>query len=109
MRALQLEFPKCGVCVDFHREGGIYRSEWDLHRLGEVGLAPGGGRPAGVTPSFKAKTECIPFFVPGSNFTHKVINSEINSITSVYYIISYYKNLLQVQDGLSSGKDTILP
>jgi hypothetical protein len=34
------------VCVDFHREGGIYRSEWDLHRLGEVGLASGGGRPA---------------------------------------------------------------
>jgi hypothetical protein len=24
--------------------GGIYRGEWDLHRLGEVGLAPGGGR-----------------------------------------------------------------
>jgi hypothetical protein len=27
--------------------GGIYRSEWDLHRLGEIGLAPGGGRLAG--------------------------------------------------------------
>jgi hypothetical protein len=25
-------------CVNFHREGGIYRGEWDLHRLGEVGL-----------------------------------------------------------------------
>jgi hypothetical protein len=34
---------KLSVCVDFHREGGIYRGEWDLHRLGEVGLAPGGG------------------------------------------------------------------
>jgi hypothetical protein len=21
-------------CLDFHREGGIYRGEWDLHRLG---------------------------------------------------------------------------
>jgi hypothetical protein len=33
------------VCVDFHREGGggIYRGEWDPHRLGEVGLVPGGG------------------------------------------------------------------
>jgi hypothetical protein len=26
-------------------KGDIYRGEWDLHRLGEVGLAPGGGRP----------------------------------------------------------------
>jgi hypothetical protein len=41
-----------------------------------------------VTPSFKAKTECIPLCVPGSIFTHKVTNSEINSITSVYYNIS---------------------
>jgi hypothetical protein len=32
-----------------------------------------------------------------------VTNSGINSITSVYYIVSYYKNLLQVQEGLSSG------
>jgi hypothetical protein len=51
------------------------------------GLIEGGG----VTPSFKAKTECIPLCVPGSRFTHKVINSEINSITSIYYIESYYK------------------
>jgi hypothetical protein len=33
MRALQVEFPKCGVCVDLQGEGGIYRGEWDLHRL----------------------------------------------------------------------------
>jgi hypothetical protein len=26
-----------------------------------------------------------------------------------YYIVSYYKNLLQVQKGLNSGMDTILP
>jgi hypothetical protein len=44
-----------------------------------------------VTPNFKAKTECIPPCVPGSIFTHKVTNSEINSITSVYYINSYNK------------------
>jgi hypothetical protein len=30
--------------VGFHREGGIYRGEWDLHRIGEVGLVLGGGR-----------------------------------------------------------------
>jgi hypothetical protein len=57
----------------------------------------------GVTPSFWAKTECIPLCVPGLSFTHKATNSGINSITSVYYIGSYYKNLLQVQEGLSSG------
>jgi hypothetical protein len=45
-----------------------------------------------VTPSFKVKTECITLCVPGSCFTHKMINSEINSITSVYYIVSYYKS-----------------
>jgi hypothetical protein len=41
-----------------------------------------------VTPSFKVKTECIPLCVTGSIFTHKVTNSEINSITSVYYNVS---------------------
>jgi hypothetical protein len=30
-------------CVDFHRAGDIYRGDWDLHRLGEVGIALGGG------------------------------------------------------------------
>jgi hypothetical protein len=43
MRALQVEFPCNGVCVNFQHEGGIYRGEWDLHQLGEVGLVPGGG------------------------------------------------------------------
>jgi hypothetical protein len=33
-------------CFNFHREGGIYRGEWDLHRLGGVSLAPGRGRVA---------------------------------------------------------------
>jgi hypothetical protein len=35
-------------CVNFHceGEGGIYKGECDLHLLGEVGLAPSGGRPA---------------------------------------------------------------
>jgi hypothetical protein len=47
--------------------------------------------------------------VPGSSFTHKVTNSGINSMIIVYYIVSYDKYILQVQEGLSSGKDTILP
>jgi hypothetical protein len=31
--------------LDFHHEGGIYRAEWDFHRLTKVGLALGGGWP----------------------------------------------------------------
>jgi hypothetical protein len=30
--------------LDFHREGGIYRGESDLHRHGEVNFMPGGGQ-----------------------------------------------------------------
>jgi hypothetical protein len=41
-----------------------------------------------VIPSFKVKTECIHLCVPESIFTHKVTNSEISSITSIYYNIS---------------------
>jgi hypothetical protein len=32
--------------LNFHHEGDIYRGEWNLHRLGEVSLAPGGGQSA---------------------------------------------------------------
>jgi hypothetical protein len=41
-----------------------------------------------VTPSFKTKIEYIHLCMPGSSFTHKVTNSEINSINSIYYIKS---------------------
>jgi hypothetical protein len=44
-----------------------------------------------VTPSIKAKTKCIPLCMLGSIFTYKATNSEINRITCVYYIESYYK------------------
>jgi hypothetical protein len=44
-----------------------------------------------VTPSFKAKIECIPLCVQVSSFTHKAINNEINGITSVYYVEYYYR------------------
>jgi hypothetical protein len=47
MRALQVKFPSNGVCCNFHqRGGGICRAVGELHRLGEVGLVPGGGRAA---------------------------------------------------------------
>jgi hypothetical protein len=58
-------------------------------------------------PVFRPKLN-VPLCVSGSSFTHKATNSGINIITSVYYIISYYKYFLQVQEGLSSGKDTIM-
>jgi hypothetical protein len=45
----------------------------------------------GVTLNFKTKTKCISLCVLVSSFTHKTINSEINSISSGYYIESYYK------------------
>jgi hypothetical protein len=45
MRALQVESPKCGVCLLISTVGGIYRAVGELHRLGKVGLAPSGGRP----------------------------------------------------------------
>jgi hypothetical protein len=55
--------------------GGIYRSEWDLHRLGEVGLVLGGGRPAEwnglhrLSPLTQASPPCVDMWQPsfGSN------------------------------------------
>jgi hypothetical protein len=61
MRALQVEFPNCCVCVNFHRQGGIDRVEWDLHQLREVNLVPGGGpvtKPCGW-PSGVASTNFL--------------------------------------------------
>jgi hypothetical protein len=39
-------------------------------------------------PVSRPKMNALPLCVPGSSFTYKVTNSEINSITSVYYIES---------------------
>jgi hypothetical protein len=47
------------------------------------GVSAGSGVMVFVTPSLKAKTECIPLCVPELSFTHKATNCEINSITSV--------------------------
>jgi hypothetical protein len=52
---------------------------------------PGQGLSVCITPSFNVKIECISLCVSVSSFTYKSTNSEINSITSIYYIISYYK------------------
>jgi hypothetical protein len=59
-----------------------------------------------ITPSFKVKTECIPLCVPGSIFTHKATNREINCITSVYYNVSLIQNLLQDQEVYIAEQNT---
>jgi hypothetical protein len=43
--SLQVKSPKCGMCILISTIGGIYRVMRELHRLGEVGLTPRGGRP----------------------------------------------------------------
>jgi hypothetical protein len=44
--------------------------------------------------------------VSGSIFTHKATNSEINSITSVYYNVSLIQNLLQDQEVYTVEQNT---
>jgi hypothetical protein len=61
-----------------------------------------------VTPSSKVKTECISLCVLGSIFSHKATNSEINSITSVYYNVSLIQNLLQDQEVYTAEQNTTL-
>jgi hypothetical protein len=70
-------------CVTRRKTIKFFKMQWSNHS---------------ATSSFKAKIECIPLCVPRSSFTHKATNSEINNITSVYYIESYYKILLQDQE-----------
>jgi hypothetical protein len=62
----------------------------------------------GVTPGFKAKTRCSLYVCPGSS-CHTYDQNVNTENQCLYYIVSYYKNILQVQKGISSGKDTILP
>jgi hypothetical protein len=46
MKALQVECPKCGVCVcRLSPVGDIYRAMGELHRLGRGSNSPSGGRP----------------------------------------------------------------
>jgi hypothetical protein len=44
-------------------------------------------------PVFRSKLNAF-LYVSGSSFTHKVTNSRINSITNVYYIVSYLQKLI---------------
>jgi hypothetical protein len=61
-----------------------------------------------VTPGFKAKTICSSYVCLGSRCHTNGQNVNIEN-QCIYYIVSYYRKLLQVQKGISSGKDTILP
>jgi hypothetical protein len=59
-------------------------------------------------PVFKTKTRCSSYVCPGSS-CHTYGQNVSTEYQCLYYIVSYYKNLLQVQKGLSSGMDPILP
>jgi hypothetical protein len=65
-------------------------------------------RSAGVTPGFKAKTRCSSYVCPGSS-CHTYGQNVSIEYQCLYYIVSYYTNSLQVQKGLNSGIDTIMP
>jgi hypothetical protein len=56
---------------------------------------------------FKAKTRCSSYVCPESS-CHTYGQNVSTEYQCLYDIISYYKNLLQVQKGLNSGMDPIL-
>jgi hypothetical protein len=59
-------------------------------------------------PVFKAKTRCSSYICPESS-CHTYGHNVSTEYQCLYYIVSYYKNLLQVQKGLNSGMDPFLP
>jgi hypothetical protein len=59
-------------------------------------------------PVFKAKTRCSSYVCPGPS-CHTYGQNVSIEYQCLYYIVSYYRNLLQVQKGLNSGMDPILP
>jgi hypothetical protein len=61
-----------------------------------------------VTPGFKTKTRCSSYVCPGSS-CHTYGQNVSIEYQCLYYIVSYYRNLLQVQKGLNSEMNPILP
>jgi hypothetical protein len=59
-------------------------------------------------PVFKAKIRCSSYVCPGSS-CHTYGQNISTEYQCLYYIISYYKNLLQVQKGLNSELEYIMP
>jgi hypothetical protein len=72
-----------------------------FHLLGEVNTLVS-------HPVFKAKTRGSSYVCPGSS-CHTYGQNVSTEYQCLYYIVSYYKNLLHVQKGLNSGMDPILP
>jgi hypothetical protein len=58
-------------------------------------------------PIFKVKIRCSSYVCPESS-CHTYGQNVSTEYQCLYYIVSYYKNLLQVQKGLNSGMDPIL-
>jgi hypothetical protein len=79
-----------------------------LRLLLHCALLQGSANEVGVTPSFKSKTRCSSYVCPGSS-CHTYGQNVSTENQCLYYIVSYYKNLLHVQKGLNSGMDTTLP
>jgi hypothetical protein len=57
---------------------------------------------------FKTKIRCSSYVCLGLS-CHTYCQNVSTEYQSLYYIASYYKNLLQFQKGLNSGMDLILP
>jgi hypothetical protein len=57
---------------------------------------------------FKTKIRCSSYVCPGLS-CHTYGQNVSTEYQCLYYIVSYYKNLLQVQKGLNSGMNPILP
>jgi hypothetical protein len=55
-------------------------------------------------PVFKAKTRCSSYVCSGSNY-HIYGQNVSTRYQCLYYIVSYYTNLLQVQKGINSEMD----
>jgi hypothetical protein len=65
-------------------------------------------REPGCHTVFKAKIRFSSYVCPGSS-CHTYDQNVSTEYQYLYYIVSYYKHLLQVQKELTSGMDTILP
>jgi hypothetical protein len=94
-----LSYPEHSIKVLNHKDRvprrkmiKFYKVQWS-HHFEEV-----------LHPDFKAKTECISLCVPGLISTHKATNSEINSITSVYYIKFDYKTYYKTKRSKQRNK-----
>jgi hypothetical protein len=90
---------------------------WDAARLSAPGPTTERHHVAPLLPDppsilshvvFKTKTRCSSYVCSGSS-CHTYGQNVSTKYQCLYYIVSYYKSLLQVQKGLNNGMDPILP